>query len=104
MTRTIAIIAAFDTKGTEARYIESIISKRGHRSLTIDVGVIADPQIAADISAREVAEAGGGELTELRSRGDKPRAMEVMTHGAATIATKLYASKRFEAIIGLGGT
>jgi uncharacterized protein (UPF0261 family) len=104
MTKTIAIVAAFDTKGAEARYLESIILKGGHRALTIDVGVIVDPSIVTDISAREVADAGGGELAALRRCGDKARAMEVMTHGAAVTAANLYSGGQFDAIIGLGGT
>src|SRR5450755_2212002 len=103
-TRSIAIVAAFDTKGVEARFLEDIIRQRGHRTLTIDVGVLSDPQIQTDITAREVALQGGAELETLRRSGDKAKAMEVMTRGAAAVAAKAYAARRFDAIIGLGGT
>jgi uncharacterized protein (UPF0261 family) len=103
-TRSIAIVAAFDTKGVEAGFLEDIIRQRGHRTLTIDVGVLSDPQIQADIAAREVALQGGAELETLRRSGDKAKAMEVMTRGAAVVAASLYAARRFDAIMGLGGT
>lgn len=103
-TRSIAIVAAFDTKDAEARFVDDIIRERGHRTLTIDVGVLSDPQIQTDITAREVALQGGAELETLRRNGDKANAMEVMTRGAAVVAASLYAARRFDAIIGLGGT
>jgi uncharacterized protein (UPF0261 family) len=104
MPKNIAIIAAFDTKGAEARFLEGIVRSRGHRKLTIDVGVLADPSIPADIVASEVAHAGGGDLQTLRRAGDKAQAMEVMTRGAAIVAANLHREGRFDAIIGLGGS
>ena len=101
--KTIAIIVALDTKGVEAQFIEQIIRARGHRPLVIDVGVMAE-SASADIRAADVAQAGGGDLAALRQRGDKAGAMDVMTRGAASIAARLYAEGRFDAIIGLGGT
>src|SRR5579863_7634092 len=103
-SRSIAIVAAFDTKAVEARFLEDIIRQRGHRTLTIDVGVLSDPQIQTDITALEVALQGGAELETLRSSGDKAKAMEVMTRGVAVVAASLYAARRFDAIISLGGT
>ena len=104
MAKTIAIVAAFDTKGREARFLESIIRERGHRSLTIDVGVLCEPESVVDIPASEVARAGGAELATLRREGNKAQAMQAMTGGAAAVAARLFAAGRFDAIIGLGGT
>jgi uncharacterized protein (UPF0261 family) len=104
MPMNIAVVAAFDTKGAEARFVDGIIRARGHRTLTIDVGVLADPSMPVDISASDLAHAGGSDLQTLRSAGDKAKAMEVMTRGAAVVAAKLYGERRFDAIIGLGGT
>lgn len=105
MARTIAIIAALDTKGVEAQFMAQILRDRGHRPLLIDVGVMAEPASPApDIGAAAVAQAGGGDLAALRQRGDKAGAMDVMTRGAAAIASSLYAERRFDGIIGLGGT
>ena len=70
----------------------------------IDVGVMTDLPGDADISAREVAREGGVELATLRQNSNKSAAMDTMTRGAAVVAAKLYAARRFDAIIGLGGT
>jgi uncharacterized protein (UPF0261 family) len=104
MAKIIAIVAAFDTKGREARFLESIIRQRGHRSLTIDVGVMGDPDMATDIPASEVAREGGSELDTLRRERNKARAMEAMTRGAGAVAARLFAAGGFDAIIGLGGS
>lgn len=104
MPKNIAVIAAFDTKGAEARFVDDIIRARGHRTLTIDVGVLTDSSMPVDISASELAHAGGSDLQTLRGVGDKAQAMEVITRGAAIVAAKLYGERRFDAIIGLGGS
>jgi uncharacterized protein (UPF0261 family) len=104
IAKTIAVIAALDTKGAEARFIEEIIRQRGHHSLVIDIGVLTDPAVGADISAYEVAHEGGVDLSTLRRNDNKGQAMEAMTRGAAIIAAKLYGARRFDAIVGLGGT
>ena len=54
MAKTIAIIAALDTKGVEAQFIAQIIRERGHRPLVIDVGVMAESASPApDIGAAQ---------------------------------------------------
>jgi uncharacterized protein (UPF0261 family) len=104
VSKTIAIIAALDTKGAEACFVEEIIRKRGHRGLMIDVGVLVEPASRADVSSRDIARAGGAELTSLRERGDKAVAMQAMTRGAAVAVAKLYHERRFDGIVGLGGS
>ncbi len=104
MAKTVAIIAALDTKGEEAAYVRDAIARHGHDTLMIDVGILADPRTAADIGAADVARAGGDDLHALRESGDKGRAMATMTRGAAVIARELHAAGRIAGIIGLGGT
>jgi uncharacterized protein (UPF0261 family) len=102
--KTIAIIAALDTKGDEARYIEGLIQQRGHRTVLIDVGVLTSPQGRVDVTSAEVAHQGGVELHELRGSADKARAMATMTRGAALVAAQLHAAQRIDAMIGIGGS
>ncbi len=104
MGKTIAIIAALDTKGEEAGLIRDAIAARGHRPLMIDIGVLGTPGYSAEIGRDEVAAAGGEEIAALREAGDKGRAMAAMTAGAAVVAARLHAAGRFDGIIGLGGT
>ncbi len=104
MAKTVAIIAALDTKGEEARYLRDAIARRGHTTVVIDIGVLGTPGIPADVDSDRVARAGGDELAELRRTTDKGRAMAAMTRGAAIVAAELHAAGRLDGIIGLGGT
>jgi uncharacterized protein (UPF0261 family) len=103
--KTVAIIAALDTKGEEAQFIGRIISERGHRCVYINVGVLGEPSVPVDdcITSAEVAHAGGIELTQLCRSRDKAAAMETMTRGAPVIALRLLAANKLDAIIGIGG-
>jgi uncharacterized protein (UPF0261 family) len=104
-SRTVAVIAALDTKGIEAAFVAGVIRARGHRTLIIDVGIF-DPlgQSAVDIPNSEVAHEGGIELATLRHNGNKAEAMDTMTKGAAALASRLFRARRFDAIVGLGGS
>ena len=104
MAKTIAIIAALDTKGPEAALLRDTIRHRGHVPLTIDVGVLGKPFYQAEITADAVARAGGDDLIALRTSENKARAMTAMTRGAATVAAQLHAAGRIDGIVGLGGT
>lgn len=104
MNKTIAVIAAQDTKGVEARFVASRIAAHGHRVLTIDIGTLGEEGRKVDVAARDIAAAAGFDLADLRRAGDKGKAMAAMAKGAAATAQQLYAEGRFDAIIGLGGS
>ncbi len=104
MAKTVAIIAALDTKAEEARYLRDAIERRGHTTVVIDVGVLGTPGIPAEVNGDRVARAGGAELADLRRTEDKARAMAAMTRGAAIVAAELHTAGRIDGIIGLGGT
>src|SRR5512139_444128 len=103
MTKTIAIIGALDTKGTEFGFLKSEIEKRGCKALVINTGVF-EPMFPPDVSADEVAEAGGARLADLVAKKDRGEAMAVMTRGATVLAKKLYAEGKFDGIISAGGS
>jgi uncharacterized protein (UPF0261 family) len=69
----------------------------------MDLGVLQDAGNAADISAAEVAQAGGGDLSALRRAADRGAAVEVMLRGARALTLRLYAEGRFAGVLGLGG-
>ena len=104
MAGTVLLIATLDTKGTELAYVRDLITRRGHRTLVMDAGVLGEPAWAPDISAREVADAGGRPLEALRAAGDRGAALEVMARGAAAIAVRLHAEGRVDAVAGIGGS
>ncbi len=104
MPKTILLIGTFDTKGAEFAYVRDLILERGHLVVTIDVGVIGVPGLVADVSATQVAEAGGGSLTVLRSGGDRAAALDVMITGAIKVALQLNGEGRCDGLLGLGGS
>ncbi len=104
MPKTILLIGTFDTKGAEYAYVRDIIAQRGQQTLTMNAGVAGDPTFTPDISAAQVAQADGGNLADLRTAADRGAALEVMTRGAAALATQLYAEGKFEGVLALGGS
>ena len=79
---TVLLIGTLDTKGQEYAYVRDQIRAAGHDTIVMDLGILGEPVFAADISAAEVARAGGGDLDTLRTRGDRGAAIEVMQRGA----------------------
>lgn len=104
MAKTIAIAGTLDTKGREFAFLKAEIEKRGCRTLVIDVGVLGSPQFHPDVSAEEVAAAGGVKLADLIARHDRGEAMEVMNRGAAVVVRKLHEAGKFDGIISMGGS
>jgi uncharacterized protein (UPF0261 family) len=102
--KTIAILATLDTKGGEAAYIRDHVANRGHRALIIDTGLIGEPAARADISNRQVAEAGGASLDDLRRHANREEAAPIMAAGATKIMRDLVAKGEVHAIVALGGT
>jgi uncharacterized protein (UPF0261 family) len=104
MPATVLLIGTMDTKGVEFGYVRDLLRGWGHEVLVLDAGVAGDPKIEADVTATEVAEAGGATLEELRRLGDRGRAMEVMTAGVRRIVPGMFARGAFAGIMGLGGS
>jgi len=69
--KTIALIGALDTKGPEYTFVKNDIERRGHRAFVINTGVIGEPAFVPDVSAADVAKAGGASLHDLRTAADR---------------------------------
>ena len=104
MAKTIALIGALDTKGKDFAFVKAEIERRGHRTLVIDVGVVGEPGIEADVAAAQVAEAGGTSLNELREKQDKALAMETMTRGIACVVKELHERGEIDGVLSMGGS
>lgn len=101
--KVIAIVGALDTKAHEYAFLKSEIEKRGHKTFVINVGVLGEQPFKPDITAEEVALAGGIPLAELIKKRDRGEAMEVMTRGAAVVSQKYFEAGKFTAMISMGG-
>ena len=106
MSKTILVIGTFDTKGEEFGFARDLIVARGCRALLMDAGARGAPNISPppDISAAEVAEAGGGSLAALRDADDRGGGLAVMAKGAAVLTAKAHSEGRVDGVFGLGGS
>jgi uncharacterized protein (UPF0261 family) len=102
--KTIAVVGALDTKGAEFGFLRAEIERRGCRALIVDVGVLGAPAFTPEISAEEVAQAGGSSLADLRLQGDRGVALDTMARGIAVVVRRLFEQGRFQAIVSMGGS
>ena len=103
MNKTILLIGALDTKGNEFGFVKNLIENHGINTLIIDTGVLGDPLITPDISSGETAKAGGSTLENLRRRGDRGMAVDVMIKGVRKLVPELYEKGQFAGVLSLGG-
>ena len=101
--KTILLIGTLDTKGEEYAFVRTLIQERGHDVLMLNAGVFPTDS-SADVSAEAVAEAGGGNLENLRSGNDRGEAVAVMQKGVAALTKELFEAGRIDAVLGLGGS
>jgi uncharacterized protein (UPF0261 family) len=104
MTKTIALLGAFDTKGKEYAFVKDCIESHGLKTFLINVGVLDQPDITPDVDNMQVAQAGGGDIAELQQQQDRGKAMSVMSAGIAKLLPQLYSQEKFDGILALGGT
>ena len=66
MAKTVCIVGTMDTKDVEFSFIKSQIESTGVSTCVINTGILGEPQLTPDVSADEVAQAGGSSLQALR--------------------------------------
>ena len=104
MPKPVVLVGALDTKGEEFRFVRDLIRARGLETVVVDFGVMGEPSFAPDITADEVARAGGHPLADLREGKDKTLAMETMQCGLAGVVLRLYEAGRLGGILGMAGS
>ena len=103
MTRHILILSTLDTKGKEAQYLKDLIEARGFKTLLMDTSIGGEPTIPPDISSAEVADAGGGNIQQIRASRNTGEVTPIMIRGAITKVHQLLAQGRLGGIISFGG-
>lgn len=101
---TVVLIGTLDTKGAEFDFIRKRIKQHGVDVILVDTGVLGMPQAKPTIPREEVARAAGADLAALAAAGDRGTAVMTMARGAVEIAKRLYAEKRLDGIMGMGGS
>ena len=100
---TIAVLGTYDTKGDEHRFVADAIRRRGHQTLSIDVGILGDPGFIPDVRREDVAAAAGADIGALAQAHDWGLAVSAMTRGAPAVVERLRLEGRIQGIISLGG-
>ena len=104
MAKTVYVVGTMDTKGSEFAFITDMIESSGVSTCVVDTGILGEPQFIPDVSADEVAQAGGSSLQALRDEGDRGNSVAVMAQGAATLVAEKHAAGEIDGIISLGGS
>src|SRR5690606_38695641 len=100
----ILMIGCFDTKGEIFDFLRRQLLARGDRVLSVNIGVLgATDLFPVDIDADTVARTAGHSLEELRNKGDRGYAVDIMGKGAAKVVASLVAQGGLKAAIGMGG-
>jgi uncharacterized protein (UPF0261 family) len=100
---TILLAGTLDTKGAEYAFVRDRLRQHGVEVLVLDLGVLGEPAFAPDVTAAEVARAGGADLAALRAARDRGPAIEAMLRGAVALVPALHAQGRIHGVLGLGG-
>lgn len=104
----VILIGTLDTKGAEYEYLRACLREAGAEVTLIDVGVLGEPGAAADISAAEVAEAGGASLASLRHTREgsdtRAAALAAMGRGIVCIVEDLRAQGQCDAVLAATGS
>jgi len=101
---TVVIMGTLDTKSSEISYLSEVIRKMGVKTLLMDVNIGGEPAgISPDISAQEIAAAGGGDIVAIRASRDTGQVTPIMIKGAIIKALELHAAGRLDGIISIGG-
>lgn len=100
---TVVLAGALDTKSADYAFVRDQLLARSADVLLVDFGVMGDPALQPDISASDIATAGGIPLSELRAAGDKALAMRTMQQGLVETIKRLHGDGRLDGIMALGG-
>ena len=104
MAKTVGIVGTLDTKGMEFQFIKERIEASGTSTCVVNTGILGEPSFEPDVSAGEVAEAGGTSLQALQDGGDRGVAVAAMAEGAAKIIAQLQSDGKIDGVISLGGS
>ncbi len=100
---SIVIVSTLDTKGPETSFLKELIERRGHKTILVDTGMGAEPAIKADVTADDVARAGGGNIKEMRASRETGKLTPIMIKGAIEKIKELHAAGKVDGIVSFGG-
>ncbi|MBK72604.1 MAG: hypothetical protein CMO76_04105 [Verrucomicrobiales bacterium] len=102
--KTVAILATLDTKADEAGFMRSEIESLGGQALLIDLSLVGESHLSADVTKQDVISAGGGILADLLVKPNREESNPFIVAGATKIVKELQDSGKIDAVVSLGGT
>jgi uncharacterized protein (UPF0261 family) len=84
--------------------MRSEIESLGGQALLIDLSLVGESKLSADITKQEVISAGGGNLAELLVKPNREQSNPFIVAGATKIVKELQESGKINAVVSLGGT
>jgi uncharacterized protein (UPF0261 family) len=104
MSKTACLVGTLDTKGPEFEFLKERIEANKVATYVINTGILGEPGFEPNVSAEQVAEAGGASLTTLRNEGDRGNSVAAMAKGVARIVQRLNDDGVIDGVISLGGS
>lgn len=104
MPKTIALLVTLDTKDQEAEFLKKQIEARGQQALLLDIGVLGQAGIPADMDRSSVIATGGGNLEEILENPTREKANPFVVKGCVRILSSKIEADQVHAVLGLGGT
>ena len=104
MSKTACLVGTLDTKGQEFEFLKERIEANKVATYVINTGILGEPGFEPNVSAEQVAEAGGTSLTTLRNEGNRGNSVAAMAKGVARIVQRLNDDGVIDGVISLGGS
>lgn len=102
--KSVLVLGCFDTKGEDFSFLRECILALGETVITLNTGVMETTvDFPVDITAEQTVAAAGSTLGAVRADGDRGKAIEIMSAGAARLVADLVAKDTIKAAIGMGG-
>lgn len=102
MKKVVAVFGTMDTKGEEYFFLKEQLERCDVKPFLIDTGITPQPQYPCQVTAEQVAEAGGSSLEEIRHH-ERLYSFEIMGRGSAAIIRELCRDGKIDGAISLGG-
>jgi uncharacterized protein (UPF0261 family) len=98
------LLATLDTKGPEAAYVRDLLVSGGVAVTLVDVGVLGQPAVSADVPRERIFELAGTTLEAVRTTADRGQAVTKAAEGAARLVRDAHARGEVSGVLALGGS
>jgi uncharacterized protein (UPF0261 family) len=104
----IAIIGMLDEREPAIKMLKEEIEKRGHKTILIDISIGTGgivPSLEAQVTADDVARAGGSTAEEIRKMllKERDKATSIMSSGLIKKVLELYRAGELNGVVAIGG-